>query len=592
MRLPAVETALRQAAETARRFPFSILSAVVATAAMMPDPPQWRLRLWATGIVGVSGLTAITVTAERARIAAVWHRLAEFVGAAALAVLYAISLHWPDAAAALRFVQLLLLTHLLVSVLPFIQAGPLGGFWQYNRALLTRYILAALYAVVLAVGLSVALAALKELLHVPVTGRTYRYLWAILGFTFHPWFVLAGVPRDYDALERQDDYPRAIKVFTQFVLIPLVTVYLVILLAYLARVTVTRTWPSGWIGYLVSSVSTVGVLALLLVHPIRERADSKWVNAYGRWFFVALLPPLVMLLMAVGKRIGQYGMTEPRYFLLALALWMLALALYYGITGSRNIKLIPLTLALVTLVTACGPWGAYQVSRQSQRARLGNIVGANGMGRVGAVTRATHDVSAADREELGAVIAYLASFQGDGELAATLGIAVDTVRGFTTDSAGHGTSVAAGAVHWLGLQYVPARSIGMSEYFWVHTRQPVAVEVAGFDQLLAINLSARATVRTGADSAVVMVADSLFRAVTITHGERGAVALDLVDTVTQRGALRHLEGADGKTLPGPIVIDVGAPPSGSRLVIETINGHYTSGQLVLTAVSGYLLLRR
>ncbi len=122
----------------------------------------------------------------------------------------------------------------------------------------------------------------------------------------------------------------------------------------------------------------IGVLALLLVHPIRDRADSQWVNAYGRWFSVALLAPLIMLLMAVGKRVDQYGVTEPRYFLLVLGLWGLGVALAYAFTASRNIKVIPMTLAGLTLLTAFGPWGAYQVSRRSQLHRLDRIAAAAG----------------------------------------------------------------------------------------------------------------------------------------------------------------------------------------------------------------------
>src|SRR4029078_289280 len=111
-------------------------------------------------------------------------------------------------------------------------------------------------------------------------------------------------------------------------------------------------WPSGGFVYLVSGVSVTGVLALLLVPPIRQREDSRWVSWYGRWWFLALLPALAMLLLAVAQRIGQYGIPEPRYFLLLLALWLLGLALYYVVTGSDNIKLIPLTLGLIAALTA------------------------------------------------------------------------------------------------------------------------------------------------------------------------------------------------------------------------------------------------
>src|SRR5439155_22978364 len=248
----------------------------------------------------------------------------------ALGLCFLASLRWADRLAGLRFYQLLVAGHLLVAVAPYAGAGRLEGFWQYNRFLFLRYLLASLYSFVLWVGLAVALGALNQLFGLKVPGEAYGHLAAVLAFAFHPWFFLAGLPRDYAALDQLDDYPIGLKVFPQFVLMPLVVAYLAILTAYLGKVIITRTWPSGWIGYLVSCVSSAGVLALLLVHPIRQRADSRWVDAYGRWWFVALVPSLVMLLLATGKRVGQYGITEPRYFLLTLALWLLGLSLLYG----------------------------------------------------------------------------------------------------------------------------------------------------------------------------------------------------------------------------------------------------------------------
>src|SRR5262249_55486598 len=209
-------------------------------------------------------------------------------------------------------------------------------------------------------------------------------------------------------------YPAGLKVFTQFVLLPLVVVYLGILTVYLGRILVRGSWPSGWIGYLVSSVSAAGVLAVLLLHPIRERADSRWVNGYARWFFVAVLPSLAMLLVAIGQRTNQHGVTERRYFLLALAIWMVGIALWYGVTASRNIRLIPTTLVAVTLLTAFGPWGAYQVSYRSQVARLGRLIGQSGRGVPGAIRPSTEAMSFTARKDLSGVLDYLEETRGPG----------------------------------------------------------------------------------------------------------------------------------------------------------------------------------
>ena len=189
-----------------------------------------------------------------------------------------------------------------------------------------------------------------------------------------------------------------------------------ILSIYLIKVIVTQQWPSNWIGWLVSSVSVVGILSVLLVYPVRHKADSGWIRTYSRVFYIALLPSVTMLLMAIWQRVHQYGVTENRYFLIVLACWLALIAIYFSVRSSRNTKLIPTTLALLSLATFFGPWGAYTVSKNSQLGRLTDLLTANGLlaedGRVMAAERVAYD----DRREISATLRYLIQTHGEGAL--------------------------------------------------------------------------------------------------------------------------------------------------------------------------------
>jgi hypothetical protein len=594
MRFSSIGSAILQAGEGARRFPWTLAAGVVATGtaitAIAGPERAWHLRLLAVAVIGLSTLTAVTTAAERAGASAGRRHLFETGVAAALGALFAASARWPDAQSALRFAQLLVAAHLLVAVLPYAPRGALRGFWQFNRFLFVRFLLATFYASVLWIGLAVALVAVNKLLGVSVPADTYGDLWAVLAFLFHPWFLLSGIPRDYHYLDELDDYPIGIKIFTQFVLIPLVTVYLAILLLYLGRIIITQTWPSGWIGYLVSSVSVIGVLALLLVHPIRDRADSQWVNAYGRWFFVALLAPLVMLLMAVGKRVGQYGVTEPRYFLLVLGLWGLGVALSYAFTGSRNIKVIPMTLAGLTLLTAFGPWGAYQVSRRSQLHRLDRIVTAAGMGRVGAITRPGRELSMEDRQEIGAVINYLYSRHGAGALARALGVPPDTVLRLAAASDGRVASVPERVMNRLGLEYVRPGERVNGETFGFNLPQPAPIQVSGFDRLQTLSLWPRASILFAPDS-ITLVADSTLSSVAVTRGRDTVATLDILGALRARGFPEGATGAHFHTVSDPLIVDGAARGLGIRLVLASLNGNRQGERVRVSSLTGYLLVR-
>jgi hypothetical protein len=424
MRFASVDLLVERLRLAARRFPAVIVASLVTTIAaflLIANTDQERNgRLLLAGMLGFPLLGALHLIAER-RADSTSRIALPLVGLVVAGGIFAWSLGWPSDALPVRVLHWSLIFHLLAAVGWFIDGPERPAFWQFNRILFERFLVASLFAVVLAIGLAVALLAIDRLLGIDVDGDNYPRIFAVIAFVIHPWFFLAGVPVERDELDRSAVYPIGLKVFAQYILIPLVTVYLVILTAYLGRVIVTREWPSGWIGWLVSSVAVTGTLALLLVHPLRERAEGRWVNGYGRWFFVALLPSLAMLLMAVGKRIGQYGITEPRYALAVLGGWLTILAGYFAISRSRSIRVIPLSLVGVALAAAIGPWGMVPTARRSQVERYQRLVTA---GRFGGADSA----AAEDGRQLHDIARYLWRHHGPDGLARVATVPADSLR--------------------------------------------------------------------------------------------------------------------------------------------------------------------
>jgi hypothetical protein len=196
------------------------------------------------------------------------------------------------------------------------------------------------------------------------------------------WIFLAVVPERLPALEQDTEYPRALKIFAQYILTPLAFTYLLILLAYLVKIVAGSEWPSGWIGWLVASVSVTGLLGFLLVHPLRSAPGEAWIRTYARWLFVGLIPAALMLLVAFWKRILPYGLTEPRVLGLVLGLWLLGIAMLFTIRSGASIRVVPVTLAAVLLLTSYGPLGLTQLSVNSQARRLARMLQPSGASNV------------------------------------------------------------------------------------------------------------------------------------------------------------------------------------------------------------------
>ena len=410
MRLPSLGYIAGAARASFARFPLMLTCALVAaacavTSVEMDGDDSAFVNLMATAHLGIALFFALTAAAETGRWPRRMRLSANIVAVIALGVYYA-SLPDRFSPAAGRFLQLDLGVLLLCAFLPFTR-GFHNGFWQYNRTLFLRFLTALLYSAVIYLGLALALLALDKLIGLDIPDHCYMWLLFVVVFVFNTWVFLGGIPRDIAALESVSDYPRSLKVFAQYILIPLVVVYLTILIIYLFKIIVTTVWPSGWIGWMVSSVAVVGIVALLLVWPVAGHRENRWVATYTRWFFIFMIPAIVMLLLAIERRIGQYGVTENRYFLAVLSVWLAAIAVYFIASRQRLIKVIPVSLCILAFGTSLGPWGAYSVSRRSQTHRLEKLLQANGILVDGHIVAATRGVSHKDQGEISAITRYL-----------------------------------------------------------------------------------------------------------------------------------------------------------------------------------------
>lgn len=416
--------------DSAARFPLALVSGAVAAAAgcvlagkvepFGSDEEPWT-RLMASASLGIPFCMAGVLVLERLRSSGarfvqggLVFRACHVLPASVPALFYLCWPEWTSESVGIRLAHLIVLAHLALIVGPWLGRPETAAFWHFNWRVFVRFVLGGIYAAALFGGLAAALAGLDNLFGVPVPDETYLRLFFVLAFLFHPWFVVAGVPRVSDP--PGGDYPAWLRAFAQYVLVPLVCLYFLILTAYMLRVAIQSDWPSGWIGYLASTLAVVGVLSIVMVHPERERPGREWIARYSRWFWLAILPQTGMLAVAIWQRVDQYGVTEPRYLLAAGTVWLAGAALYAMLRKPVGILWIPSGIAVVALVAFAGPWSAYDVSRQSQSARLVEILSRHGGIEDGRMRAIEAPIPRDDATQIDAVVNYLASYHGAGAL--------------------------------------------------------------------------------------------------------------------------------------------------------------------------------
>ena len=273
-----------------------------------------------------------------------------------------------------------ILSHLLVSFLAFFEKNNENQFWQYNKNLFINVVLTGIFTAVLVGGIMLAITAVDNLFDLDLDNKIYPRTFVMLAI-FGSCFIFLLFNEDgLKALEKDGNYPDILKFFVQFVLIPLLIIYAIILYMYGAKILFKWDLPRGWVSYLILAYSLVGILALLLVFPLKEIAAKSWVKGFSKIFYFALLPLLVLLFVAIFTRILEYGFTENRYYVLLLAIWLTVVVLYFSFWRKANIKFIPVSLFAFGLFSLIFPYfNTFSVAKNSQKIELQEILVKNNL---------------------------------------------------------------------------------------------------------------------------------------------------------------------------------------------------------------------
>lgn len=414
--LPSLHSLTRQFFGILRRFPLALLFACLGTFAALEisySLPEAAQSFWVKILIcshlGMVFSIALSTFAEAGTPARGKGTGLQIILVLALAG-YWFSLHSPmNRGDWYRFALLAATAHLLVSILPFSTKGQVSAFWHYNKDLFLRFLTAVLYSGVLFAGICIALLALRELFSLEIRDEVFLRLWILIAGLFNTSIFLAGIPHPPAAAGEEVRYPRGLKIFTQFVLIPLVSLYILILLAYELKIILQWHLPSGWVANLVIAFAVFGILSLLLVFPVRHEEGNRWIVLYNKLFYWIMIPLLALLMVAIGVRIYHYGLTEERYWVAITGIWLLFLALYF-IPGHReNIKVIPSSLLIAVLAARCS---MTPLCRYSQQSRLEKILRQQGLAKNGKVLPQKQQPGTRTAAEITSIIGYLYEVHG------------------------------------------------------------------------------------------------------------------------------------------------------------------------------------
>lgn len=276
-----------------------------------------------------------------------------------------------------------------------------SGYEYYVMDIFSEIALTTIYSIVLYLGFAVILFTINTLFEAELSGELYLYAFIIVVFIFAVSLFLSKFPSEDE--EYVYKYTNALRVLLTYIVIPLISIYTLILYVYFGKILITREWPQGLVSHLVLWYSALSVGVLFLTNPIIDR--DKISSLFKKIFPKAILPLLLMMFLSIGKRVSQYGITENRYFVILLGVWVLMMMLYYGFKRNNKNTILPISLSIVLLLSVYGPISSFSISKSSQNNRLEDILEENDMILDGDIVSSS-DISSEEKKEVNNIITY------------------------------------------------------------------------------------------------------------------------------------------------------------------------------------------
>lgn len=255
------------------------------------------------------------------------------------------------------FIALFFALSLLTFVAPFFRQRDnekLSYFWQQ---IIFAMIWASLNFVILCGGGSLVIACINVLFDNVLPTILYDKLWNFGLLFFLPISFLAMLPGPKKlASVTHCNTPRALKVTISWLLAPLALLFLAVLHAYFLKILMVDVFPKNSLVSIIIAIAIYSVFVYLMTYPMISGGNTQ-ARFIQKYMFLLLAIPGAVLAWRFGVRIWYHGMTEQRFYVVLIVLW-LAFNIIYHLRHRRiehDLRVPVLSAALLLLVTALSP---------------------------------------------------------------------------------------------------------------------------------------------------------------------------------------------------------------------------------------------
>lgn len=249
-------------------------------------------------------------------------------------------------------------------LLCFFRKGDDVPFWNFAQRLFIAIMAGVVVGGILTLGIILFVQSLDWLFDVNVDGW-FLYIPTFCMVLLAPLLAMSQIPEgEQKHVRRISPFTGFTKGVSQYLFIPLLLLYMATLYVYAAKILITWQLPVGWVCYLVSASMLGMVILIFITYPVQHEQGKSFFKTLTRLLPLAMLPLLVLMSVAIGRRLSDYGITVSRLYVVAFNLWCYAVCIGLLLCRNRRIWWVPASFAVVLLLISVGPWSIPNVTEQ------------------------------------------------------------------------------------------------------------------------------------------------------------------------------------------------------------------------------------
>ena len=228
--------------------------------------------------------------------------------------------------------------------------------WRFSYRQTVSAVIAALISSAVEIAIVIIMMALLLLLkYGDDMARMILTMAIVLAVALPMMIFISRIPYPDDANLDRHEEPRIIVALVKYLFLPLLGAYMLVLYIYGIKILVTWELPEGYVTWSVTALVAEVLVVEFFLFPLSEKSLRPLGGLIKTALPALTLPLLVLMSVAIGYRINQYGFTTDRLYVLTFKIWCYMIMGYLFIDRCRHINPIPLSFSAVMLLTSIIP---------------------------------------------------------------------------------------------------------------------------------------------------------------------------------------------------------------------------------------------